>query len=120
MQLTGKIHSIGDVEQITEKFSKRTLILQVDPASKYPAYIPVEAINDKTDMFDGLKAGETVTLDVNLNGRLHVGKDGKERAYPSFVVYKIEEANSVAPQPSKAPSKGFDINDLPDDDDLPF
>lgn len=113
MQLTGKIHSIGDVEQITEKFSKRTLILQVDPASKYPAYIPVDAINDKTDMFDELKAGETVTLDVNLNGRLHVGKDGKEKAYPSFVLWKIGDA------PKQAQQGGYDINNV-DPNNLDF
>ena len=86
-QLTGQVHYIGSVEQKTDNFSVRSLILKINPDGRYDQYIPMQASNIKTSLLDGISVGSNVTVHFNLKGQL--GKQDATKAYANFDVWKI-------------------------------
>ena len=105
MQVEAVIHSVGQVQQITDKFSKRVMIATVDPESKYPAHLSFDTTGDKMSLLDDLNKGDKIKIDFNLNGRLHTNKDGVEVAYNSLSIWKIEvlEKSQSKPQGASMP-----------------
>lgn len=100
MEYKGKIHSIGNTQQITEKFRKRELILVEE--GKYTQYICFTFTGDRTDLLDQFELGEEVKVTFGLQGREYNGK-----FYNTLSAYKVELVNS---QPES----------LTPNDDLPF
>lgn len=86
-QLTGQVHYIGSVEQKTDNFSVRSLILKIDAGSQYPQYIPMQASNANIAKLDNVLPGETLTVHFNLKGQL--GKQDSTKAYANFDIWKI-------------------------------
>lgn len=86
-QLTGQVHYIGSVEQKTDNFSVRSLILKTDADTQYPQYIPMQASNANMSKLDGLDVGSMVTVSFNLRGQL--GKNDATKAYANFDIWKI-------------------------------
>lgn len=111
MQLKGKIHSVGQTQQVTESFKKRSLILETADNPQYPQYITVEASQDKVSLFDGLNVGQEVEIDTNLNGRLWTNKEGVEVSFNVISAWKVTKIGDV-PAPVDISSD--------DGDPLPF
>jgi len=86
-QLTGQIHYIGSVEQKTDNFSVRSLILKINPDGRYDQYIPMQASNTNTSKLDALNVNDNVTVHFNLKGQL--GKQDATKAYANFDIWKI-------------------------------
>lgn len=126
--LEGIVHLVHEKEQKTDTFAVREMILTVDPSSQYPAYITIQANNDKASLFDGLKPGQKVTAHLNLNGRLYDDKkSGKQRSFNSLVCWKIDSdshpAASTPPPASNTympPAVDISSDDGENPDDLPF
>lgn len=73
MQVTGKVHHIGQTEEIgSNGFTKRLLV--VETAEQYPQNLPIEFIKDKTASLDNIQIGQEVTVSINLRGSEHNGK----------------------------------------------
>jgi len=53
----GRIHQIGSVEQITEKFRKCEFVIELDADSKYPQTVLFQATGDRSEMVAGLLLG---------------------------------------------------------------
>lgn len=83
MNQPGIIKRIGATEQVTEKFKKRDLILEIP--GTYPQVIKFEAAQDKVSIFDGLSIGQNVNVHFNLNGREHNGS-----VYNTLQAWKID------------------------------
>lgn len=62
------VHSVGQTEQISEKFSKRSIVL-TDRADKYPCFVPIEFQRDKCPLLDGVRIGDLVDVHGELKGR---------------------------------------------------
>lgn len=126
--LEGIVHLVHEKEQKTDTFAVREMILTVDPSSQYPAYITIQANNDKAVLFDGLQPGQKVTAHLNLNGRLYDDKkSGKQRSFNSLVCWKIDSdsqpASASTPLPASSPNLPPTVDVSSDDgsdDDLPF
>ena len=122
MELKGKVHEIGALQQVSETFKKRDLIIEYAENPTYPEYIRFEALQDKTAMFDSLKVGDDVEVSFNLRGRPWTDKAGKVSYFNSLVVWRINALTnnaSAAATPAYAPP--VDLNSAPgEDDDLPF
>lgn len=86
-QLTGQVHYIGSVEQKTDSFAVRSLILKIVADTQHPQYIPMQASNANMSKLDGLDVGSTVTVSFNLKGQL--GKQDTTKAYANFDIWKI-------------------------------
>ena len=84
LQITGEITNIGEIQQITDNFSKRVVTVKTDANSQYPQWIKLETNNTKNALLDAFKEGENVTIDFNLNGKENNG-------YNQLTVWRINK-----------------------------
>lgn len=120
--ITGTIKVVGKTQQISEKFSKRELVV-TEPGGQFPKHIPIEFKQDKTGMLDGYNPGDEVSVTAFVDGREWTGKDGVAKYFLSLSGSRIERTGAsssgggyqAAPPPSVA-----DMPPVGGDDDLPF
>jgi hypothetical protein len=94
MTITGTVHHIGQTEVISEKFSKRLLVVATE--DKFNNLAPIEFTKEKTGLLDGLRIGQSVSVEVNVGGREYSGK-----YYPSITGWKLtagQQASAPTPQ----------------------
>ncbi|HMR19311.1 MAG TPA: DUF3127 domain-containing protein [Sphingobacterium sp.] len=124
MEIRGKVHEIGAVQQVTESFKKRDLIVAYAENPQFVEYIRFEATQDRVSIFDNLAIGEEVEVSFNLRGRPWTNKEGVTTYFNSLVAWRVTKlANTAA-----APAPGYADMPAPvdisssgaDDDDLPF
>lgn len=123
MEIKGKVHEVGAVQQVSETFKKRDLIVEYAENPTYPEYIRFEALQDKTALLDSLKAGDEVEVSFNLRGRPWTNKDGVTSYFNSLVVWRITTLANTASAPAAAPQYAApaDVSTAAgEDDDLPF
>ena len=122
MEIKGKVHEIGALQQVSETFKKRDLIIEYAENPTYPEYIRFEALQDKTALFDSLKQGDDVEVSFNLRGRPWTDKTGKTSYFNSLVVWRINAlTNSAAAAATPAYAPPADLNSTAgEEDDLPF
>jgi hypothetical protein len=82
MELKGTIVKIGDIEYISDKFSKREIVIET--FGEYPQKISCQVSNKTIDLFNSKSAGEEVTAHINIRGREH-----KEKYYNTIEIWKI-------------------------------
>ena len=113
----GTVYNVGNTEQITEKFSKRTIVIS-DDDENYPQLVAFEFVNDKTDLLDPYSPGDTVEVSFSLRGREWTNeKTGEIRFFNTLSAFKIEgEAGTPAPVKEKVAATAEED----DDDSLPF
>lgn len=73
LTLSGTIVSIGQTEQVSEKFSKREVVLDVKNGS-YTDKVCLQFVKDRTDLLDPYKPGDEVHIHFNPNSREWNGK----------------------------------------------
>lgn len=122
--LSGTVKVVGKTQQISEKFSKRELVV-TEAGGQYPQHIPVEFTQDKTGLLDPFAPGDEVTVTCFINGREWTGKDGVTKHFLSLKGDRIEKVGAqnagprsggnAAPPPSMA-----DMPPADGEDDLPF
>lgn len=117
MEIKGKVHEIGLTVQVTDKLTKRELILEYIENPQYPEYLKFEMINDKCKLLDELRVGSDIEVFFNLRGRPWTDKTGKKTYFNSMALWKINVLSASAAPVYAAPAE---ISSAPDDDDLPF
>jgi hypothetical protein len=113
-KFTGSVHHLGDTEQVTEKFSKRVLVLN-DGHADYPQLVSFEFVNDKTQLLDGIKHNEEVEVSFGLRGREWTSKDGEVRYFNTLSAFNVEKCSKNVDK--KSPSKPEPVKEQ---DGLPF
>lgn len=86
MEVTGILKHIGNTEKVTDNMNKRIALLETQ--EQYPQVLQVEFINGKTDLLNDKSVGQTVTIGINLRGRLNPKDDTK--AYVSINGWTIK------------------------------
>lgn len=125
VSINGTVKVVGKTQQISEKFSKRELVI-TESGGQYPQHIPVEFTQDKTVLLDPIAPGEEVTVTCYVNGREWTGKDGVTKYFLSLKGDRIEKAGGAAPQSRSAghaappPPSMADMPPAEGEDDLPF
>lgn len=84
-ELKCTVKYVLDTKVITEKFSKRSLVVEVEDG-KYPQVLEFEATGDKIALLDGLNPGDKVTITWDLRGREKKNNDG---AFNSLNIWKL-------------------------------
>ncbi len=123
MEIKGKVHEIGAVQQVSETFKKRDLIIEYAENPTYPEYIRFESLQDKTALLDNLKVGDDIEVSFNLRGRPWTNKDGVTSYFNSLVVWRITALANTAGATAAAPQYAApaDVSTAAgEDDDLPF
>ncbi len=90
MELKGKIERIGTVDVTGSGFKKRELVIRTD--EQYPQFISVEFLQDKTELLNNYKTGDSVKVSINIRGREWIDKYGEKKYFNSISGWKIESA----------------------------
>lgn len=115
--ITGVIKSIGKTESMTTKkgteFRKRDAVIEFDRETQYPQCRKVQFTQDRCDILDGYKAGEEVTVHVNLGGREYEKKDAtgavvSKDVFNTDTAWRIQRG-AVAETPTTAATTGDDV-----------
>jgi Protein of unknown function (DUF3127). len=130
MEIRGKVHEIGEVQQVTDTFKKRDLIVQYAENPQFVEYIRFEATQDRTSLFDNLNVGDEVEVSFNLRGRPWTNRDGVTTYFNSLVAWRVTKVGAAQAGASGHAAPGPQAFDAPPtvdisaddgkDDDLPF
>ena len=124
MEVTGKIKVIGAEQQVSASFRKRELVVITE--EQYPQYISVNFVQDKCDLLNNFRVGETVKVAINLRGREWVNPQGETKYFNDIQGWKIERLATEAtppqtpPMPANQPFEPASDFKEEDHDDLPF
>lgn len=124
-EIEGVIYSIGEIQKVSDKFSKREMVLYVEnPTNKdWSDYIKVELQQDRVDLTDPYNKRDKVKVHINLRGRIWNSPKGEEVVFNTIVVWKIEPV-ATAPQTGKMAPPPTPLDEVMAEaeptDDLPF
>src|SRR3546814_6891678 len=96
------------VQQVTDTFKKRDLIVQYAENPQFVEYIRFEATQDRTTLFDSLNVGDEVEVSFNLRGRPWTNKDGVTSYFNSLVAWRVANVTAEpiqAGQPGGSPQQ---------------
>jgi hypothetical protein len=113
MTITGTVHHVGQTEVISDKFSKRLLVVKTE--QEYNNLCPVEFTKDKAALLDGLQIGQSVSIEVNLGGREWNGKYfASINGWKLNTSAKLETRDTtLKPQQVASPVEDIDADMLP-------
>lgn len=111
MQVKGTIKKIDATIQVSEKYSKRELVVETE--GQYPQPILIQFSQDKCAILDLYKVGDSVEVDINLRGREWTSPQGEVRYFNTVEGWKM---NKVGQQQVQAPT----LEEQSLNDDLPF
>ena len=89
MEVKGILKNILETEIITDKFKKRSVILQTK--EKFPQLIQIEFVNDKIALLGNYQIDQYVSISINIRGKEYVNKAGKTAYFNSIQGWKINE-----------------------------
>ncbi len=118
MEITGKTLRVESIEQITEKFKKRRLILEYSKNENYPQVLEFTFTQNNVSLLDALNQGDEVKVFFDLKGRESVDKNGTKRVFNSLEAWRIEVVKQ-SPDFIEKPSSDTE-NKYSDNDSLPF
>ena len=117
MEVLGNIHFIGAENQVSASFKNRQLVVKTD--EQYPQFISVTFVQDKCDLLNGYKVGQTIKVSINLRGREWTNPQGETKYFNDIQGWRIEtvasEQQKMPPAPSEQPPSGEE-----EDPNLPF
>lgn len=109
--ITGTVHKMFPTEQVSDKFSKRVIVIKTP--GEYPQLVPIQFTNKNIEKLDKVLTGQNAVVSYNLRGNEY-----KEKFYASVEGWMIKIENIQV-------DKGEDMsasthNDSQDPGDLPF
>jgi len=124
MEIRGKVHEVGQTQQVTESFKKRDIIIAYAENPQFVEYIKFEASQDRVNIFDNLNIGDEVEVSFNLRGRPWTNAQGVTTYFNSLVAWRVTKlANTESSTPTindMVTLPGDVVNSGTDEDDLPF
>ena len=124
MEVQGTLKLIDETKTYgSNGFRKREVVLTTE--EQYPQHLMIEFVQDKTDLLNNFKVGESVKISINLRGREWVNPQGETKYFNSIQGWRIErmEADLPADMPPTPPADAFEPTSEfseEDHDDLPF
>jgi hypothetical protein len=109
IKIKGKVRQVLEVEQISDKFSKRSFVM-TDNAEFQNVYL-ITCVNKSIKLLDSVTPGSEITAEVIVKGREWTSPQGVIKYFTTLECYDItthQHSDSVA------------ISSEPIKDDLPF
>lgn len=106
LEIKGAILNIGKTEKVSEKFSKRQLVIQTE--GEYPQTVALEFTQARTSKLDGLAEGQVVTVAFNIKG-----SEWKGKYFTTLEGWMVKAEEGSGSNQKAAPN-------LDDSDSLPF
>lgn len=113
----GKLHSVSETQQVSERFSKRAFVVELADNPKYPQLVQFQLTGDRCQQLDGFGVGEEVTIEFSLRGRQWEGPKGI-KYFNSLDAWSIKPVGERVAKPAN--SRDVTSAGLDDDDQIPF
>ena len=102
----------------SEKFTVQNIVIKT--IEEYPQFLLIQASNKAISKIEAAKEGDTIKVDVNVQGRLWTGPDGVEKCFNTLSLWNCEIVNSVSNNMTQPAASGVQtanqneiVNDLP-------
>lgn len=123
IETTGKLHTIFETKQVSERFTKREFVVELADNPKYPQVVLFQMTGDRCSQLDDLRVGDEVRIEFSLRGREWRSPSGEVKYFNSLDAWSIEatgerrQSNGAPP-----PQTRMDVADgfSKVDDDIPF
>ena len=110
--LTGEVLFVGDVVQVKDTFRKRDLVIEV-PDGNYPQPVKFQATQDRCQLLDNVRTGQTITVHFNIRGNHSPDpRTGESRYFNNLDLWRIEGGQQGSQPQQKAQPKD-DFDDVP-------
>jgi len=107
--MSGVVKVVGDSKQVTDKFTKRDLVLTVTDG-KYDQHVSFTFVNENANKLDSIAEGQEVEVSFNINGREWQDKSGEIKYFNTLQGWRVDEVDvAQMPEPQKE-----------EESDLPF
>lgn len=117
--LTGKLHAILELQNVSETFQKREFIVETVENSSGREFIELikfQLLQDKCGIIENYKIGDNIKVSFNIRGRKWE-KDGKTSYFTNLDAWKIEptetEEEDFIPPFDENSNYEDDIDDVP-------
>lgn len=108
---TGAIIELKDTRKVSEKFSVREFVLEIDDG-RYPQSVPFQVTGDRCEEMDIYGIGDVLDVEFNLRGRAWTKPDtGEVKYFGSLDVWRMKRVSEGPAQELGAPTN---------DDEIPF
>lgn len=118
MEIIAKILRIEKLEQYSEKFKKRKLIVEYAKNVNYPQTLEFVLVQNNVGLADNLNQGDEVKLLFDFKGNEFVDKSGITRVFNSLEVWRIEMLKKSLDFAEAITENS--VNKYDDNDELPF
>jgi hypothetical protein len=119
MKVTGRIHFVGQVKQVSDKFKSKDVVILTE--DKYPQFITVQFTQDKTELITENNIGEQVEISINLRGREWKSPTGEIKYFNTIEGWQINAMETAVENKGRKALKETIIHESNfDNDDLPF
>jgi single-strand DNA-binding protein len=98
-EVTGTVIRIGNTVKVSERFTKRELIVEIADNPKYPQPVQFEASKDRCDLLDKVRVGDEVRIDYDLRGRKWESPQGEVKYFNTLNVWKVEVTKAAPASP---------------------
>lgn len=113
LQVTGTIYKIEETKQVTERFTKREFVVEVEDG-KYPQLVLFQMTGDRCQNLDGYAKGQEIRVEFNLRGREWTSPKGEVRFFNSLDVWRLDKVGDAPAEQGTAKAS----EDM--DEDIPF
>ncbi|HSD86788.1 MAG TPA: DUF3127 domain-containing protein [Kofleriaceae bacterium] len=110
IETTGKLHTIYETKQVSERFTKREFVVELADNPKYPQTVLFQLTGDRCTQLDDMRVGDEVRIEFSLRGREWRSPKGEVKYFNSLDVWKIEPARASSGR-SRRDSGGADPRD---------
>jgi len=90
MKIKAVIESIGDTANVTSSFKRRNFIVKYWNNPDHVEFLSFECIQDRCDLLDSFKIGDTVSISFNLKGKKWTNSEGQNRYFNTLQVWNLE------------------------------
>lgn len=104
-KISGTLKMKGDTVQVSDKFSKRDLVL-TDASSMYPQDILFQLAQDKCSLLDGHSAGDKIEVSFNIRGREWTSPQGEVKYFNTLEAWRIEKLSAPSVPQAKCDGVG--------------
>jgi hypothetical protein len=119
IEVSGKLHTIHETKQVSERFSKREFIVELADNPKYPQLVLFQLTGDRCVQLDEHKVGDEVRIEFSLRGREWRSPQGELKYFNSLDVWKLEPARGHRRASGSGPTQQQHRSSDPRDLDIP-
>jgi hypothetical protein len=107
IETVGKLHTIFETKQVSERFSKREFVVEIADNPKYPQVVLFQLTGDRCAQLDEFHVGDSIRIEFSLRGREWKSPSGETKYFNSLDVWKVEAARAGAGQ-ARGDRGGYD------------